>query len=678
MHVKQVASLFIILLLLTACGGGPAASPTEPPPEPTAAPVVEEAATAETTEEATTDEEAEEMTEEETAEEASASASRPGFGDAWTSVDCDTLGVAAEIAPMADCGYVTVPESRTGDSDATIQLAVVRVHSEAESPATPVFLAVGGPGGNGLIRASDISFLIPYGPVIADHDFIFFSQRGTEHAQPHLTCPDYINVPVEAARDGWSVEERQAQLVATMQACIDEATAQGIDLSAYNTDENAADIDSIRQALGYDQIILYGQSYGTQVAEFVMRNHPDILESVILDGILAVTATAEAQYSSHRDAFQRFFTACAADPACSEAYPDPEGALSQAYETLEANPQQIEAIVAGQPMTMTVDGTLALTVMYSYSFAHGRYAPIPAAAYQMSEGDWSLLSTMLSDVYDPIDYLMHLPIICTDDPNTALSDVDTTDTAEMYIDVEYEDANRYVALCPLFNATQLSDSSDELIVSDIPTLLLQGGLDPATAVANGNIVETGLSNSYNIVFPDGTHIQGGSPCGVAIMAAFMADPSTAPDTSCIAQEYSFAVPLPVTVHSEDGSASMSLTLPPGWAPYNDGFLSSSSTIQFYPSVLPPQPLEDVLASMTETLPEAAIVDGEPIAGYTTKRYQMDGIASGQAVLAVDFIVFGDENASYFINAQNQEPASLEQWRTIDLPAILATIVVGEE
>lgn len=648
MRIKFVLTLFLSLLLATAC------TTVAPTPMPETIPDASAAASAD------------------------APMARPAFSEGWKSVACDTLDVAPEIAPMADCGYVTVPESRTGDSDATIQLAVVRVHSESESPATPVFLAIGGPGGNGLIRTSDISFLIPYGPVIADRDFIFFSQRGTEHAQPHLTCPGYTNVPVEAARDGWSDEERQAQLVATMQACIDEATAQGIDLSAYNTDENAADVDSIRQALGYDQIILYGQSYGTQLAQFVMRNHPDILESVILDGILAATATVEAEYSSHRDAFQRFFAACAADPACSEAYPDPEGALSQAYDALEANPQQIEAIVAGQPMTLTVDGTLALSMMYSYSFGPGRYAPIPAAAYQMSEGDWSLLSPMLSDVYDPVDYLMHLPIICTDDPNTALSDVDTTDTAEMYIDVEYEDANRYVALCPLFNATQLPDNSDELIVSDIPTLLLQGGLDPATAVANGNIVETGLRNSYNIVFPAGTHIQGGSPCGTAIMVDFMADPSTAPDTSCIAEEYSFAVPIHATVRSEDGSASMSFTLPPGWAPYNDGYLSSSSTIQFYPSVLPPQPLDDALTAVLVGLPEGDIMDGEPIAGYPSKVYRVDGVQSGAALIGLDIIVFGDEAGTYVINTQNQEPASLEQWRTVDLPAILETIVIGEE
>ncbi|MCB0182100.1 MAG: alpha/beta fold hydrolase, partial [Anaerolineae bacterium] len=234
------------------------------------------------------------------------------FGEAWESVDCELLEVAPEISPMADCGYVTVPENRATGSDTTIKLAVVRVRTDAASPGTPVVLAIGGPGGNGLIRTTSIGLLTPLAPIIADHDFVFFSQRGTEHAVPHLRCPGYTQAPIEAALSGASDEERQAQLVAAMQACVDQAVGEGVDLSAYNTNENAADVDSIRQALGYDQIVLYGQSYGTQLAQFVMRNHPEILESVILDGILAATATKEADYFDKRDSWLRVFAACAA------------------------------------------------------------------------------------------------------------------------------------------------------------------------------------------------------------------------------------------------------------------------------------------------------------------------------------------------------------------------------
>jgi hypothetical protein len=247
----------------------------------------------------------------------------------------------------------------------------------------------------------------------------------------------------------------------------------------------------------------------------------------------------------------------------------------------------------------------------------------------------------------------------------------------MYIDVEYEDANRYVSLCPLLNAAPLPDGSDELVVSDIPTLLLQGGLDPATAVANGNIVETGLSNSYNVIFPAGTHIQGTSPCGAAIMAAFMADPTTAPDTSCIEQGFAFAVPRTVTVSSEDGSASISMGLPAGFQELPSGGYSSPPLVVSL-RALPPQTPEAAIQAFTSSvgLPDNELVDGDPVAGLPTKRYQADGFESQGFQLGFDIIAFANEAGTYMIIFQNQDLASVEAYRQEKLPALLESVTVG--
>jgi len=601
------------------------------------------------------------------------------FGEAWESVACDTLGVAAEIAPTADCGYVTVPENRAMGSDKTVKLAVVRVRSNAANPGTPMMLAVGGPGGNGLAYPTNIQLISSWLPILADRDIIFFSQRGTYQAQPELDCPDYNRVAYEAALNNWSDEARQAQLVATMQACVDDAVSQGIDLSAYNSVENAADIDSIRQTLGYDQIILYGQSYGTLLSQFVMRNHPEILESVMIDGILAAPYVTEAEYTSQRAAFGRIFAACAADAACAAEYPDAEAVLAEVYATLEANPQPVDvALPNGQPATVTVDGSLAMNALFAYTNRPGGYATVPFAAYQMRDGNWSVLSQILPTYLFPgYDALMFFAIVCSDDPNMSLAGVDPTGVAEMYLDVEYDDVNRFVTLCPELNVTQLPDSSDELVTSDLPALLLQGGLDPATAVASGDLVGTGLSNSYNIIFPPGAHIQGGSPCATAIMAAFMADPMREPDTSCIEQGYTFAVPRTVTAQSEDSAATLSLTLPAGWLPYNDGYITSDQTTQLYLRVLPPQAPADAIKAATASFPDAPIVADDPVAGYATQHYQAE-IPSGNLQVGLDFIAFGDERATYMIVTQNQASASLEQWRTVDLPALLETVTIGGE
>jgi hypothetical protein len=76
------------------------------------------------------------------------------------------------------------------------------------------------------------------------------------------------------------------------------------------------------------------------------------------------------------------------------------------------------------------------------------------------------------------------------------------------------------------------------------------------------------------------------------------------------------------------------------------------------------------------LPENEIVDGDPVAGLPTKHYQADGFQAQGVELAMDVISFADDAATYLIIAQNQEPGSVEQYRAVDIPALLETVTVG--
>ena len=137
-------------------------------------------------------------------------ASARAFGEAWESVACDTFNIGPEVAAVADCGYVTVPENRATGSDQQIKLAVVRVKSSSENPGAPLVLGTGGPGGPGLGNvqgAAGPGFLTTYGPILKDRDFVLFSQRGTAPAQPTLDCPAYNALTFEASTKGMSLEE---------------------------------------------------------------------------------------------------------------------------------------------------------------------------------------------------------------------------------------------------------------------------------------------------------------------------------------------------------------------------------------------------------------------------------------------------------------------------------------
>ena len=83
--------------------------------------------------------------------------------------------------------------------------------------------------------------------------------------------------------------------------------------------------------------------------------------------------------------------------------------------------------------------------------------------------------------------------------------------AEVYARLVTDDGQSYANICPALDLPQLPADSDALVESDIPALLLQGGLDPATPRSGGLNVAEGLPNSTEVLVSGGTHVQFGNP-----------------------------------------------------------------------------------------------------------------------------------------------------------------------
>ncbi|MFZ1070314.1 MAG: alpha/beta fold hydrolase, partial [Methyloceanibacter sp.] len=224
----------------------------------------------------------------------------------------------AETLAQANCFYLVVPENHSRPAGRTIRLMVAKYPARSpEKRPDPVVYLAGGPGDiaplevNGLIAAD----------FIRDRDVYVVSQRGTMFSEPALTC---------AASDDFSREllglrfyseaTKRAHLAAT-EACHRELAATGADLSAYNSTESAADFADLRKVLGFDAWNVYGTSYGSYLAQTLMRDHPDGIRSVVLDSVLPTTYTVAANWQNARDGFGNIFQACAAEPACNASHP---------------------------------------------------------------------------------------------------------------------------------------------------------------------------------------------------------------------------------------------------------------------------------------------------------------------------------------------------------------------
>jgi len=183
----------------------------------------------------------------------------------------------------AQCGFVTAPLDYSKPSGATIKLAVSRVvHTVPNAQYQgPMLVNPGGPGGSGLIYSILGEFVPKHAG--AAYDWIGFDPRGVGSSQPSISClPNYMAGPRPPYRP-----TSDAILDAWLKRSKSYATACGKDqpalLEHMKTTDAARDMDTIRKALGADQINYYGFSYGTYLGQVYSTLFPTRVRRIVLD-----------------------------------------------------------------------------------------------------------------------------------------------------------------------------------------------------------------------------------------------------------------------------------------------------------------------------------------------------------------------------------------------------------
>ena len=465
----------------------------------------------------------------------------------------------------ADCGYVTVPENRSGDTDAKIDLAYMRIRAADPIGAPPLFMLAGGPG-NTMIQEGTLLLFQPelIGPVLRNRDVVLLEQRGTFRSKPALTCPEMRDATEEALVSRLDSEAAEQLAIAAFRACKDRHIADGIDLASYNTAESAADVDDARAALGYDRFIFYGASYATLLGQFVMRQFPDSLEAVILDGVEtpATKSWTEDRAKRAQWGLDRMTELCALQAECAAAFDIP-AIVEEAFGVLEEDPVTVSvALPDGAPATGEVDATvrpeaLAATIYGLQTSKYGVGAVPSFLLQQISEGrdaiaqglaEQALNQTIasLADDESGMTFLMHLAMVCSDDPPGPQDDAADTAMTSYARSFGKSVIQQYDALCDVIAVPELSDESDEIVRSDIPVLALTGGLDVQTPAFLAADAISAMPNATQVIFPSGFHVQIANlnRCAMSVFLSFIEDPAAKPDASCAEGEADLLFVLP--------------------------------------------------------------------------------------------------------------------------------------
>jgi pimeloyl-ACP methyl ester carboxylesterase len=206
----------------------------------------------------------------------------------------------------------------------------------------------------------------------------------------------------------------------------------------------------------------------------------------------------------------------------------------------------------GQQKTEMVDGKNFVAVVAQALYTREYFSAIPLMVATLEDG--------VTSVYAPVASLFafggsfsrgtYNSIVCSEIAAFGSPEMAAAASASVRPNIlsEAEMADIYPT-CAAWGVQAAPAIENQPIHSPIPTLLMSGEYDPITPASFAGIAQQTLPNSRNFVFPGLGHgTFGNDACPTSVVAAFLMNPTVAPDASCIA-----SMPAPEFIPSQDGS-----------------------------------------------------------------------------------------------------------------------------
>lgn len=462
----------------------------------------------------------------------------------------------------AQCGHLMVKENAADPASKEIAIEILRL--PAISPAArqdPLFLIQGGPGGSSIEMASFIHGA--FTDVRKSRDLIFVDQRGTGKSNP-LRCEQLTPAEMQLPD-----AEQMARYQQLMRKCAEQFSAA---LPFYTTLPAVQDLDTVRQALGYQQINLWGVSYGTRVALEYAHRYPQATRSIILDAV-APKEIALSKFSA-RDSLAALTAVnaeCQAQPDCAAAFGDIVQKTETVYARLQMADESGAPVVVNyshpvyqQPEYLTLSAKNFSLLVFNALYSRDLTVLLPQAISEAEQENYRLLAALFSLAMEQAQKIniadaMHFSVLCNEDWHF-ISAADVETTPPFFGMNAIKDRN---AVCEFWPRANLPDDYWQPIHSPVPALLLSGKRDPVTPETWARQVASGLPNAVQLVAAGGNHGISAEGCVPQIIAQFIERGSMAEvKTDCVAN----IKPLPLTLganQKKTSAAASSAAATPG-------------------------------------------------------------------------------------------------------------------
>jgi len=498
-----------------------------------------------------------------------------------------------------ECGLLQVPENREKPDSRFIELHFVKLNStwddeefdgDVDEDETglapgkrddPIVYLTGGPGAHATYYVKRFK---DHG-IRKHRDMYILEQRGIGHSDDFC---DFYSTRKPEVSNAETFEEHLEAGLAAMEDCAVNAAAHGVDLSGYNTIENARDVKALRLALGFDQWNVWGISYGTILGQAYIKVDPEGIRAIVLDAIVPLDirgnswAWRSVQWYD-RD-LRKLDELCQAQPACAKHYPDLGERIRQATLSVQNNPIAVEVkdterFPSGKAYIFT---DVVAFLPFAFMYEQSNYPGLPALIYAWADAverrdeDVFKAITTLSDSFFGGSQGMGNAILCNDGDTEVQAIAGREDINDFPIlgtaIASEESYQRRADQCLKLGMIPRGAEEYTPVKTDLPALLIEGDMDPITPPPLAKAILPGFSNGTYVEFPYAGHGPSRSvECAGDMLNAFFDDPATEPDLSCVDEMEvpDFYVPLFTTTAGPRLAASVmenkkSLIIPGIW------------------------------------------------------------------------------------------------------------------
>jgi pimeloyl-ACP methyl ester carboxylesterase len=429
------------------------------------------------------------------------------------------------------CGHLTVALDPSGATPGTITLAMRRHRSPLGESKDAVIALAGGPGQSAIPFLGQFGQIL--GPIAATRDVIAFDQRGTGLSHP-LSCPAFEHLTGGGSPGAVAI-------------CAGQI---GPTRGLYTTADTVADIEAIRQAAGYEKLVLYGTSYGTKVAERYAQEHPSNVEALVLDSVVPPSGPEPFDETSFAAVDRVLRQLCGAG-ACAHVTPEPVRDLGRLVKLMGHRRVSGRVIDGeGEASVRRISANDLIGILFEGDLDPLLRSEFPAAVRSAVKGDTAALARLMTraegepeageaELSEGFDSPLYYSTICDE---TAFpwrrSSSPRTRLLEALTALRAQPARAFAPFTPV-NALALSDvpmcadwpftpgapEAGAAPLPDVPTLLFSGADDLRTPTANAKLVAAQIPDAHLLVVPNTGHsVLGSDPtsCAHNALQAFFA------------------------------------------------------------------------------------------------------------------------------------------------------------